>query len=105
MKKVSILVFACLLISLPLLAQQPAGSAAGQSQAQAAPLPPDAPSREEILQLFDLIQIKKITETTMQAAGDQAKALAQQMIREEMPNPTPEQQKLADDVMGGVTDD
>ena len=105
MEKVSILVFACLLISLPLLAQQPAGSSATQPQAQAVPLPPDAPSREEVVQLFELLQIKKLTETTMQAAKGQATQLAEQMLREELPDPTPDQQKVLEDVMKGITDD
>lgn len=105
MKRVSILVFTGVLISLPLLAQQRADSTATQPQAQAAPLPADAPSREEVLQLFDLLQIKKLTETMMQAARAQVTSMAEQTLREEMPNPTPEQQRDFDDVLKGVTDD
>jgi len=105
MRKVSILVIVCLL-SLTLLAQQPAGSPvknSGQSTAQ--PLPPDAPSREEVLQLFELLQIKKLTETTMQMAQEQAKNVAEQMLHEAMPDPTPDQLKSSQQLLDAITQD
>src|SRR5215510_7674566 len=105
MRKVSILIIVCLL-SLPLLAQQPAGSAAkNPAQSATQPLPPDAPSREEVLQLFDLLQIKKLTETTMQMAQEQAKNVAEQMLREAMPDPTPDQLKSSQQLMDTITQD
>jgi len=104
MQKASALVVVCLFCLL-LFAQQPAGSGANPTQPAAQALPPDAPSREDVLQLFEVLQIKKLTETTMQAAREQATAVAEQMLREEIPDPTPEQQKLSQGVMQGITDD
>ena len=90
------------IISLGLFAQQrslqPASSQPSGSQA----LPADAPTREDVLKLFDLLQIKKLTETTMQAVKQQAQTLGQQVFHESIPNPTPAEQKFMDDVMSST---
>jgi hypothetical protein len=104
MQKASILVIACVM-SLLFLPQQPSASTRNQSQSTALGSLADAPSREEVLQLFGLLQIKKLTETSMQAAKEQAKTVAEQMLREEIPDPTPEQQKLSQDLLRGITED
>ena len=101
MQRARFLLVVCL-ISLGLFAQQrslqPASPQASGNQA----LPADAPSREDVLKLFDLMQIKKLTETTMQAVRQQAQTLGQQVFHEAIPNPTPEEQKLMDDVMSST---
>lgn len=91
MRKFALLVLVCL-IGLGLFAQQPTDQA----------LPADAPSREQVLKFFDLIQVKKLTLTTMEAVRQQAEAMGKQIFHDAMPDPTPEQQKFMDDVMSST---
>ena len=93
-----------MLASLGAVSQQPAPSAnAAQSTSQA--LPPGAASREQILKLFNMLNVRKTTEMTMQVAAQQAKASAEQMFQQQTPNATPEQVKQFREMMDGIMDD
>ena len=58
MRKASILVAVLLLATLSLTAQQPAAQGAAKN-APGQALPSDAPSREQLLRLFEMLEIKK----------------------------------------------
>jgi hypothetical protein len=104
MLKVSSLLLVLLAVS-PAFAQQTVAEAAAQSRAaaearKAAPAPP---TREDVLKLFDLLQITKTMDAVINATKQQSMEIAEQMIRERMPNITAEQKKqftgMVDDVM------
>jgi len=96
----------CLLLAVcPAFAQQSVAEAAAQSRAaaeakRAAAAPP---SREDVLKLFDLLQINKTMDAVIKATKQQSMEIAEQMIREKVPDITPAQKKqfeeMIDDVM------
>ena len=95
----------CVLVvvfSMAAIAQQPASTSA-TSSAGSQPLPPNAASREKVLQLLNLIDIKKTTDIAMRAAVQQIKANAMQSIQQEVPTSTPEEMKRFNDMIDGVT--
>jgi len=76
-------------------AQQTVGEAAAQSRAaadakRAAAAPP---TREEVLKLFDLLQITKTMDAVVSATKQQSMEIAEQMIHEKVPEATAEQKK------------
>src|SRR5215467_7187047 len=88
----SVMLFMVLLAAVSGFAQQGAAEAAKQpkSGAQKKPgiakaLPADAPTREEVLKLFDLLQIQKTMQFAIQAAKQQS--------REKAADATPEQKQ------------
>jgi uncharacterized protein len=104
MLRTSSLLLVLLAVS-PAFAQQTVAEAAAQSRAavdarKAAAAPP---TREEVLKLFDLLQITKTMDAVINATKQQSMEIAEQMIRERMPNITPEQKKqftgMVDEVM------
>ncbi len=78
-------------------------AAAQTRKAGAQPLPADAPSREEVLKLFENMQITKTMDAAIVAAKQQTREMAEQMASERLPEATPEQkqqiQEMLDDVM------
>lgn len=97
----------CVLIvvsSMAAVAQQPAASSA-TSSADSQPLPPNAASREKVLQLLNLIDIKKTTDIAMRTAMQQAKATATQGFLKEMPDATPDQIKHFSNMLEGTMQD
>ena len=99
----------CLLLVLlavsPAFAQQTVAEAAAQSRAAAEARKAAAapPTREDVLKLFDLLQITKTMDAVINATKQQSMEIAEQMIRDRMPDATPEQKKqfmgMVDDVM------
>jgi hypothetical protein len=63
----------------------------------------EPPSREQVLKLFDVMQITQTLDTMITATKAQSRELADQMISERMPNMTEQQKQqfhgLVDDVM------
>lgn len=94
------------LSSVPLLAQQSVAEAAAKTRAARQGFPPDAPTREDVLKLFDLLQVQRTMDAVLEAAQKQANAMAEQMLREKMPDATPEQRqsfhKYMNDTMQAV---
>jgi len=72
-------------------------------KAAAQALPADAPTREEVLKLFDIMQITKTMDAAIGAAKQQTREMAEQMAGERLPEATPEQKQqikeMLDDVM------
>ena len=95
----------CLVLAVsPVFAQQSVAEAAAQSRAaadakRAAAAPP---SREDVLKLFDLLQITKTMDAVIQATKQQSMEIAEQMIREKMPDITAGQKKQFEEMMDDV---
>ena len=71
-------------------AQQSVAEAAAQSRAAAEAKKAAAapPTREEVLKLFDLLQITKTMDAVVNATKQQSMEIAEQMIHEKMPEAT-----------------
>jgi hypothetical protein len=111
MLKVSALLLMVLAVS-PAFAQQSVAEAAAQSRAAAEARKAEAikaqqaaapPTREDVLKLFDLLQIRKTLDAVINATKQQSMEVAEQMVRERMPDATPEHKQqfrqMLDDVM------
>ena len=59
MRKALLLSAIFILAALPLFAQQPSARTAPANNGPGQALPPDAPSREQLFKLFDMLEIKK----------------------------------------------
>ncbi|HEX4603574.1 MAG TPA: DUF2059 domain-containing protein [Candidatus Angelobacter sp.] len=89
----------------PAIGQQSVAEAAAQSRAaadakRAAAAPP---TREQVLKLFDLLQITKTMDAVVNATKQQSMEIAEQMVHDKMPEANAEQKKkfreMMDDVM------
>jgi hypothetical protein len=92
-----------LLAASSAIARQSVAEASQAKKTAASPLPAGAPTREDVLKLFDLLQINKTMDAVISATKQQSMEIAEQMIHEKMPEATPEQKKqfreMLDDVM------
>ena len=72
-------------------------------------LPADAPSRDQVLTLLDLMQIRKNMAAAMESMKQIMKQGAEQSFRERVPNPTPQQlaalRGMMDDLVDGISMD
>jgi hypothetical protein len=84
--------------------QQTVAEAAAQNRAaaDARKVAAAPPSREEVLKLFDLLQITKTMDAVLNATKQQSMEIADQMIHERMPNITAEQKKQFTDMVEDV---
>ena len=103
MLRVSSLLLILLAVS-PAFAQQSVAEAAAQSRAAAEARKAAAapPTREDVLKLFDLLQITKTMDAVINATKQQSVEIAEQMIREKMPDATPEEKKQFREMMDEV---
>ncbi len=103
MLRVSSLLLVLLAVS-PAFGQQSVAEAAAQSRAAAEARKALAapPTREDVLKLFDLLQITKTMDAVINATKQQSMEAAEQMIREKMPDATPEQKKQFREMMDEV---
>ena len=103
MLRVASLLFVVMTVSSA-FAQQTVAEAAAQSRAAAEARKAAAapPTREEVLKLFDLLQITKTMDAVINATKQQSMEVAEQMIQEKMPDATPEQQKKVREMVGEV---
>src|SRR5579864_4547054 len=89
----------------PAFAQQSVAEAAAQSKAaaDAKKAAAEPPSREQVLKLFDIMQITQSVDMMISASKQQSQEMADQMINERLPNITEAQRKefhaKVDDVM------
>jgi uncharacterized protein len=95
----AIIVLSMLLSAMPGLAQNAAPAAkqtkssAQKKPATAKALPADAPTRQEVLKLFEMLEISKTMELAIQAAKQQSNEMAEELIQEKAPAATPEQKQ------------
>ncbi|HYL93769.1 MAG TPA: DUF2059 domain-containing protein [Alphaproteobacteria bacterium] len=95
---VSILIVA--LMSFSAVAQQAAPGAAKTTA-----LPADAATREQILKLFGLLQVRKTMTMMIEASKTQARSLAEDSLRQVIPNATAEDRKEMEETVNGIMDD
>jgi hypothetical protein len=106
MVKVASLLAVVLAVS-PAFAQQSLAEAAAKSRQEAQAkkaaampaLPADAPTREDVLKLFGLLQVNKTMEAVVKAVKQQSAEMFEQIVRERMPDATPEQKKAMREMM------
>jgi hypothetical protein len=75
---------------------------AARKTSSAQNLPADAPTREEVLKLFELLQIDKTMEIAVKTARAQSHDMAEQMIQERAPEATQEQKKQLEAMINDV---
>ncbi len=85
-------------------AAKKAGPSAARKSASLQSAPADAPTREEVLKLFDLLQINKTMEIAVKTARAQSREMAEQMIQERAPDATLEQKKQLEAMINDVMD-
>jgi len=85
----------------PLYAQQSVAEAAAQAKAKTEGLAADAPTRDQVMKLLDLLQIRKSMSLMMDGMKQAMKQGAQETFRERVPNPTPKQLEA----LNGMVDD
>jgi hypothetical protein len=109
MRKLTLLLFIIFAGVLTLSAQQSLAEAAAKSKAANQALPQEAPSREQVLKLLDLLQVRKNIEIMFAGIKEQARAGAEQGFRSKVPNPTPQQTQqvraLVDDMFNDMSVD
>lgn len=100
-------VLAC--AGLSLNAQQSLGEIAAQAKASKQALPADAPSREQILRFFDVLQVRQNMQIAIDGMKEQMKSGAEQGFRHKLPNATAEQihqmQAMVDDAFSEISYD
>jgi hypothetical protein len=85
----------------PLYAQQSVAEAAAQAKAKSEGLAADAPTRDQVMKLLDLLQIRKSMSLMMDGMKQAMKQGAEEAFRERVPNPTPKQLEA----LNGMVDD
>jgi len=95
-----------LAVAAPAFAQQSVAEAAAQAKAKAEALPADAPTHDQVMTLFDLLQIRRTMSLAMDGMKQAIKQGAEQSFRERVTDPTPKQldalREMLDSVMGDM---
>jgi hypothetical protein len=107
----AILLFLSMTMAAALCAQQqksaaPAskGQATAPAKKTAAHVPAGAPTREDVMKLFELLQVGKTMEFAIQTAKQQSREMADQLIQDKAPDATPAQKKQIQDMVNEVMD-
>jgi len=97
------------LATLAAFGQQGAADATAKKRSEAKakktaaqPLPADAPTREQVMKLFGIMQLDKTMDGAVRAAKEQSMEMAEQMASERIPNATPDQKKQLHDMTNEV---
>ncbi|HMF91947.1 MAG TPA: DUF2059 domain-containing protein [Candidatus Angelobacter sp.] len=85
-----VLFFLVLLFTLPATAQQSVAEAAAQARSSAK-LGADAPTRDQVMTLLELLQVRRTMTVMMESMKQVMREGAEQSFREKVPNPTPKQ--------------
>ena len=101
MRSRALLLLVLLAVAAPLYAQQSVAEAARQAKAKPEGLAADAPTRDQVMKLLDLLQIRKSMSLMMDGMKQAMKQGAQETFRERVPNPTPKQLEA----LNGMVDD
>jgi len=101
MRSRALLLLVLLGVAAPLYAQQSVAEAARQAKAKPQGLAADAPTRDQVMKLLDLLQIRKSMSLMMDGMKQAMKQGAQETFRERVPNPTPKQLEA----LNGMVDD
>jgi len=101
MRSRALLLLVLLAVAAPLYAQQSVAEAARQAKAKPEGLAADAPTRDQVMKLLDLLQIRKSMSLMMDGMKQAMKQGAEETFRERVPNPTPKQLEA----LNGMVDD
>jgi len=101
MRSRALLLLVLLAVAAPLYAQQGVAEAARQAKAKPEGLAADAPTRDQVIKLLDLLQIRKSMSLMMDGMKQAMKQGAEEIFRERVPNPTPKQLEA----LNGMVDD
>jgi hypothetical protein len=103
MRKI-LLVSLVVCLSLPLFAQQSVAQAAAQARNADQPLPADAPTRDQVMTLLDLLQARKTMMAVMENMKQIMKESAEKAFRQRVPNPTPQQMEALHGIYDDIAD-
>jgi uncharacterized protein len=101
MRSRALLLLVLLGVAAPLYAQQSVAEAARQAKAKPEGLAADAPTRDQVMKLLGLLQIRKSMSLMMDGMKQAMKQGAEETFRERVPNPTPKQLEA----LNGMVDD
>ena len=95
--------------TLSLNAQQSVAEIAAQAKASKQALPADAPTREQILKFFDVLQVRQNMQVAIEGMKEQMRNGAEQGFRHKLPDATAEQihqmQAMVDDAFSEISYD
>jgi hypothetical protein len=91
--------------ALPVFAQQSVAEAAAQAKSRAEVFPPDAPTQDQVMTLFDLLQVRRNMSLMLDGMKQALKQGAEQSFRERVPNPTPKQLEALREMIDGALGD
>jgi uncharacterized protein len=91
--------------ALPVFAQQSVAEAAAQAKSRAEVFPPDAPTHDQVMTLFDLLQVRRNMSLMLDGMKQAMKQGAEQSFRERVPNPTPKQLEALREMIDGALGD
>jgi uncharacterized protein len=86
-----LLLLVLLAVAAPVFAQQSVAEAAVQAKSKVEAIPADAATRDQVMTLLDLLQVRKMMATMMDGMKQAMKQGAEQSFRERVPDPTPKQ--------------
>jgi hypothetical protein len=103
MRKI-LLVLLVVCLSVPVFAQQSVAEAAAQARNADRALPADAPTRDQVMTLLDLMQARKTILAVMDNMKQIMRQSAEKAFRERVPNPTPKQLEALNGIYDDITD-
>jgi uncharacterized protein len=103
MRKI-LLVLLVVCLSVPVFAQQSVAEAAAQARNADRALPADAPTRDQVMTLLDLMQARKTIIAVMDNMKQIMRQAAEKTFREKVPNPTPKQLEALNGIYDDITD-
>jgi len=86
-----ILLCMSLILSLPLAGQQSVAEAAAKSRTAKPALSADAPNRDQVMTLLNLMQVRKSMMAAMEGMKEVMKQSAEESLRQKVTDPTPQQ--------------
>jgi uncharacterized protein len=102
----TVLALVLIMIAMPVFGQQSVAEAAAQAKSKGLALAPDAPSRDQVLTLLNLLQIRKNMAAMLEGMKQAMKEGAEQGFRERIANPTPQQLQalnaMVDDIVADL---
>src|SRR5689334_14297271 len=90
-RSIFILIAAIFCGTLSVSAQQSVSKTPAQAKASSQALPTDAPSREQILKFFDVLQVRQNMQVAIDGMKEQMKSGAEQGFRHKLPDATADQ--------------
>ena len=105
----SVLILAALLTTTLLTNAQQSSGATTQSKLSNQALPPDSPTREQVLKFFDVLQVRRNMQVAIDGMKQQMKSGAEQGFRHKLPEATTQQvqqmQAMMDDAFSEISFD